>query len=155
MQKISPVKNSTLLLLLFLSSVSFAQLSNSDKNLVTKKEFKDSTYSEYKPTYIFHDSNFLVKFNPISLTMGGLLFTYQKIVSPQISSNCPYEPSCSKYSFQLIKRYGIFKGVFVSSDRLTRCNRVSSGDFNWNDFNKQTGKLKESTERYSSKHYHY
>ncbi len=132
-----------------------AQLNSSDMELVINNTAIDSSFNEYKPKYIFHDSNFLVKFNPLSLTMGGLLFTYQKIISPQISSNCPYEPSCSKYSFQLIKRYGLLKGVFVSSDRLTRCNRVSAGDFNWNDLNVESGKLTESTERYSIKHYHH
>jgi putative component of membrane protein insertase Oxa1/YidC/SpoIIIJ protein YidD len=36
---------------------------------------------------------------------------------------CPMHPSCSEYSHQSIKKYGLFKGWIMTCDRLMRCGR--------------------------------
>jgi putative component of membrane protein insertase Oxa1/YidC/SpoIIIJ protein YidD len=117
-----------LIFLLFGTSV-FAQ-TNSDVLLIKqhKREIESNDYSK-KATYIFKNNNAFVKYNPISLTLGGSLFFYQRVVSPQISAGCAYEISCSNYSKQCIKHFGLVKGVALSTDRLTRCNRIASADF--------------------------
>lgn len=50
---------------------------------------------------------------------------YQKTISPQFSSNCQFNPSCSVYSSKLIQEFGLLKGIFLAADRLTRCNEIS------------------------------
>jgi putative component of membrane protein insertase Oxa1/YidC/SpoIIIJ protein YidD len=47
---------------------------------------------------------------------------YKKYISSQDHGNCIYEPSCSVYAKNAIKKYGFLKGMIISSDRLSRCN---------------------------------
>ncbi|HEX3008068.1 MAG TPA: membrane protein insertion efficiency factor YidD [Bacteroidales bacterium] len=89
----------------------------------------------------------VVKYNPVSLTFSSLLFTYQKWLSPQVSADCLYSPSCSEYSKQLFKRYGFIGGIITSSDRLMRCDRISATTINPISIGKD-GKVHETTDRY-------
>ena len=114
----------------FLSNNLFAQLNANDLNLVKKADFKEEKY-EYKRKVKFLDTktkNVIVKYNPVSLTLGSLLYVYQKFISPQFATNCPYEVSCSEFSKVAIRRYGILKGIFLTSDRLTRCTQFAAID---------------------------
>jgi putative component of membrane protein insertase Oxa1/YidC/SpoIIIJ protein YidD len=36
-------------------------------------------------------------------------------------------PSCSTYSYEAIKKFGCFKGVYVSLKRLLKCNPSEHG----------------------------
>ena len=47
---------------------------------------------------------------------------YQKVISPYMPSVCRYEPTCSQYSIEAIKKFGTFKGFFLTVKRLLRCN---------------------------------
>jgi putative component of membrane protein insertase Oxa1/YidC/SpoIIIJ protein YidD len=67
---------------------------------------------------------FIAKYNPVSLVLKGSLFAYQKIVSQQLARQCPYEITCSNFSKLAIEEFGIFKGIFISADRIMRCNRI-------------------------------
>jgi len=46
---------------------------------------------------------------------------YQKVVSPTKGHHCPMFPSCSAYSVQAVRRYGILQGLIMTADRLHRC----------------------------------
>jgi|GEM_PF-6869950 putative component of membrane protein insertase Oxa1/YidC/SpoIIIJ protein YidD len=46
---------------------------------------------------------------------------YQRIVSPTKGRNCPMIPSCSVYSQQVIRYFGLPKGLMMTADRLHRC----------------------------------
>jgi putative component of membrane protein insertase Oxa1/YidC/SpoIIIJ protein YidD len=83
------------------------------------------------------NKSFLIKYNPLSLTFGGLLFLYQKGISPQVSVNCPYEISCSNFSKQCIQQYGLIKGVALTADRLTRCTQFTLIDLKPIQFSKK------------------
>ena len=72
--------------------------------------------------------NFLAQYNPVSLLLKGALLGYQKLVSQQLARQCPYEITCSNFSKQAIQEYGIFKGLFISADRILRCNRIGLMD---------------------------
>ena len=72
--------------------------------------------------------NYIIMFNPVNTVFSSLMYCYQKILSPQMSSSCIYTPSCSNFSKQLIHEYGLIKGIFLSADRIMRCNRVSAAD---------------------------
>lgn len=61
--------------------------------------------------------------NPFNSILGGLMYLYQNLITQQNASNCNYLLSCSNYSKQSIGRYGVLKGVFLSADRLMRCNK--------------------------------
>jgi putative membrane protein insertion efficiency factor len=66
------------------------------------------------------------KYNPVSLFLGGTLYIYQNVFSKHISADCLFTPSCSEFSKQAIKEYGIFKGTLLSIDRVNRCNRIAA-----------------------------
>jgi len=61
-------------------------------------------------------------YNPVKLVLYLPLFLYQSILSEQISAVCAFEPSCSAFSALSIKKLGLLKGLFLTADRLTRCN---------------------------------
>ena len=39
-----------------------------------------------------------------------------------LGQNCRYLPTCSEYSIQSIKKFGIFKGAFLSLKRISKCH---------------------------------
>ena len=52
---------------------------------------------------------------------------YQRVISPALPRRCKYEPSCSAYAMQAIRRYGILRGLVLAGWRLLRCNPWSHG----------------------------
>lgn len=47
---------------------------------------------------------------------------YQKTLSPLLGNNCRYQPSCSQYMIDAINEWGVFKGIFLGTKRIGRCN---------------------------------
>lgn len=118
-----------IVILFFLCNSIFSQAEN-DLDLLLNSNIVDSTYLKTRQTnYVFKDRNWFVKYNPVSLVFGGSLLFYQKVISPQIMAGCAFDPSCSNFSKQCIKMYGMPKGIALTTDRLTRCTRLSSIDF--------------------------
>jgi len=54
---------------------------------------------------------------------------YQKAISPALPRRCKYEPTCSRYAVEAIRRYGILRGVVLAGWRLLRCNPWSYGGY--------------------------
>lgn len=106
-----------------------AQSFQQDYLKIANADFNDYTYKESSPSFLLPDSkNIIVKYNPVSLVMSSMMYVYQLYFSKQISAGCLFNPSCSNMSKQLIKEFGLVKGVFLSADRLTRCNRIAATD---------------------------
>lgn len=79
--------------------------------------------------FLFHDSkSILKKYNLLTLFAGSLLYTYQNLISQQLSASCLYHPSCSAFGKEAIEKYGFIKGFFLAADRINRCNRISGMD---------------------------
>lgn len=126
MQKLFNQKNKLLLLVFVLVAFNAKTQTRSDWNLVAGESFGDHTYEHKREvSYLFKGKNAFVKYNPVSLVFGGLLFVYQKTISVQIGAACPYEISCSSFSRECIRKYGLIKGIPLTADRLTRCNRMA------------------------------
>lgn len=47
---------------------------------------------------------------------------YQKGISSQDLPSCVFHPSCSRFAFGAIEKYGLIKGILLAGDRLMRCN---------------------------------
>ena len=58
-----------------------------------------------------------------------LLKIYKKYISPILPASCRFEPTCSVYSMHAFKKYGIFKGTYMSVWRVMRCNPFSKGGY--------------------------
>jgi putative component of membrane protein insertase Oxa1/YidC/SpoIIIJ protein YidD len=131
----------------------FGQNKLNELKLIQDQNFTKHEYDKRKVSYLFKENkNYLVKYNPVSLVFGGLLFLYQKGISPQISVNCPYEISCSNFSKKCIQHYGLLKGVALTADRLTRCTQFTLIDLKAIQFNKKN-KIIDPIEQYSFKHH--
>jgi uncharacterized protein len=94
--------------------------------------------------------NVIIRYNPVSLVFGGLMYTYQRFISPQLPSECLYVHNCSNFSKDLFYEYGLVKGLFTTSDRLLRCNRLSALDIHPLMIDETSGKVMESIDTYKS-----
>ncbi|MBT8489398.1 MAG: membrane protein insertion efficiency factor YidD [Gemmatimonadetes bacterium] len=52
----------------------------------------------------------------------ALVRFYQLAISPWFPGSCRYHPTCSAYANEAIRRYGSFRGVYMSARRLARCH---------------------------------
>jgi len=52
---------------------------------------------------------------------------YQKYLS--MGTNCRFQPTCSKYTYKAISKYGTIKGLILGVKRLLRCHPFSIGGF--------------------------
>jgi len=51
-----------------------------------------------------------------------LIKGYQLIISPWLGNQCRYTPTCSQYGIEALKKYGPFKGLWLTVKRIARCN---------------------------------
>lgn len=52
---------------------------------------------------------------------------YQRLISPALPRRCKYEPTCSAYAVEAIRRLGVARGSILAAWRLARCNPLSHG----------------------------
>jgi putative membrane protein insertion efficiency factor len=57
----------------------------------------------------------------------ALVYLYRYTLGLLFPTSCKYYPSCSEYSIQVLKRYGLARGFLLSGWRLLRCNPWSRG----------------------------
>lgn len=58
-----------------------------------------------------------------------LINFYQKAISPWTPKSCRFQPTCSTYTKQALKKYGIFKGSWLGLKRVLRCNPFNDGGY--------------------------
>jgi hypothetical protein len=53
----------------------------------------------------------------------AFVHAYQRKASPRISRfvSCRFHPTCSEYSIEAVQKFGILKGLELSTRRLWRC----------------------------------
>ncbi|MDO5509941.1 MAG: membrane protein insertion efficiency factor YidD [Weeksellaceae bacterium] len=51
-----------------------------------------------------------------------LIRMYQLVISPWLGSNCRFTPTCSQYGMESFKKYGVFKGFYLTGERIMRCH---------------------------------
>lgn len=47
---------------------------------------------------------------------------YQMAISPFFPSSCRYTPTCSHYTLEALKKYGLLKGGWLGIKRISRCH---------------------------------
>ncbi|MBC7720443.1 MAG: membrane protein insertion efficiency factor YidD [Pedobacter sp.] len=58
----------------------------------------------------------------LSMPLIGLIKFYQYVISPAIGPKCRYTPTCSNYGLEAIKKYGPFKGGWLTVKRIASCH---------------------------------
>jgi len=58
----------------------------------------------------------------LALPFMALIKLYQWILSPLLGPKCRFTPTCSQYALEAFKKYGIFKGFWLSARRISRCH---------------------------------
>ena len=58
-----------------------------------------------------------------------LIRLYQKGYSAQTPPHCNYVPTCSRYAYEAVERYGVIGGLLLAAWRLLRCNPFSRGGY--------------------------
>ncbi|MGQ9799115.1 MAG: membrane protein insertion efficiency factor YidD [Ignavibacterium sp.] len=51
-----------------------------------------------------------------------LIKVYQIFISPLFPSSCRYTPTCSQYTLEALKKYGVLKGLWLGIKRISRCH---------------------------------
>ncbi len=54
---------------------------------------------------------------------------YQVTLSPLLPSSCRYTPSCSRYAYEAIERYGAWRGALMGARRILRCHPFHRGGY--------------------------
>jgi uncharacterized protein len=59
----------------------------------------------------------------------AMIRAYQRRISPAFPRRCRYEPTCSAYAAESVRRFGAARGALLAAWRLLRCNPFSHGGF--------------------------
>jgi uncharacterized protein len=59
----------------------------------------------------------------------ALIRIYQKLVGPNLPSNCRYQPTCSQYTAEAIERFGVIRGSWLGMKRIGRCHPLRPGGY--------------------------
>ena len=65
--------------------------------------------------------------NILSAPFLALILFYRKCIGPYIPKTCRFEPSCSTYAIEAFRKWGPFKGLYLTVWRILRCNPFSHG----------------------------
>ena len=57
----------------------------------------------------------------------GLVWAWRLTSGALFPTTCKYEPSCSEYAIQAVRKHGLVKGSALAGWRLLRCNPWSHG----------------------------
>lgn len=53
----------------------------------------------------------------------GLIRFYQRLISPlKRNPTCMFTPTCSQYTYEAVKKYGVGRGLWIGVKRIVRCH---------------------------------
>ena len=62
--------------------------------------------------------------NIISKILIGLIKFYKMVISPYLTPSCRYLPTCSEYTIECLRTYGLTKGISKSIKRILSCHPI-------------------------------
>tara|TARA_E500000178_G_C16618703_1_gene572348 strand:+ start:316 stop:555 length:240 start_codon:yes stop_codon:yes gene_type:complete len=67
--------------------------------------------------------------NISSFILIKIIKSYRYFISPLLGHSCRYLPTCSEYSIDALKEFGLVKGIFLSIKRVLSCHPWGKGGF--------------------------
>lgn len=64
---------------------------------------------------------------PFRYICYALIYFYKFVISPLLPNACIYFPTCSTYTLEAIKKFGIVKGILLGAKRILRCTPLHKG----------------------------
>ncbi|AKC60197.1 inner membrane protein [Blochmannia endosymbiont of Camponotus (Colobopsis) obliquus] len=61
----------------------------------------------------------------ISKLLIILIRIYQYTISPLLNHHCRFHPTCSQYGIEIIRKFGIFKGCWLTLTRILQCHPLN------------------------------
>lgn len=52
----------------------------------------------------------------------ALIWLYRRLVSPLKPPTCRFQPTCSAYALEALRRWGTVRGLWLTLRRLARCH---------------------------------
>ena len=62
--------------------------------------------------------------NFITQILIKIIKGYKFLISPLLGQSCRYMPTCSEYSIEALKTFGLIKGSFLSLKRILSCHPI-------------------------------
>ena len=59
----------------------------------------------------------------------GAIRLYQMTLSRWNPPACRYVPSCSEYGYEVVERYGVLRGSWLTLKRIARCHPFATGGY--------------------------
>ncbi|MDY0405778.1 membrane protein insertion efficiency factor YidD [Virgibacillus sp. 179-BFC.A HS] len=57
----------------------------------------------------------------------GIIRFYQKFISPLTPASCRFYPTCSQYSLEAVRRFGVIRGGYLAVKRISKCHPFHPG----------------------------
>ncbi len=57
----------------------------------------------------------------------SLLRAYRYVLSPFLGNRCRFHPSCSSYTEEAVRRFGVLRGGWLGMKRIGRCHPFHPG----------------------------
>jgi uncharacterized protein len=65
----------------------------------------------------------------VAAILIGAIRVYQFTISPLLGQACRFEPTCSRYMIEAVRKYGLVQGFWKGLRRLSRCHPWHPGGF--------------------------
>jgi len=73
-------------------------------------------------------TNLIKYLNPKYLLILLVRF-YRYFISPLFPPSCRHYPTCSQYAIEALDKHGFFKGTYLASVRILKCNPFFEGGY--------------------------
>ena len=54
------------------------------------------------------------------------VYFYRLFISPMLGPRCRFQPTCSEYAVEAVKRHGAWAGLWLSLKRLSQCHPIAA-----------------------------
>jgi putative membrane protein insertion efficiency factor len=61
--------------------------------------------------------------------MLALIRAYRFALAPLMPMSCRFEPSCSAYALEAVRKHGPWRGCALAAWRIIRCNPINPGGY--------------------------